>query len=94
MKMKNLIGYDIDDVLDLVGLARRRSLIEAVLPAMGFVVLGAAIGAGVGLMLAPSSGRRLRQEVGDRLDQVKSRVMSAAEKQGLVDARQQQQQQG
>jgi len=89
MSMKNLIRYDIDDILDLVGLERRRSFMGAALPAIGFVALGAALGAGIGLMLAPSSGRRLRQEVGDRFDQIRERVKSEAQKQGIVNATQQ-----
>lgn len=74
--MKNIIGYDIDDVLDLVGLRRRRALFGIVLPAVGLVALGAALGACAGLLLAPSSGRRLRQDVGERLDQIRSRMKS------------------
>lgn len=90
MTMKKVIGYDLDDILDLVGLERRRSVIGIMLPAIGFVAIGAAIGAGVGLMFAPSSGRRLRQEVGDRFDQIRERVKSEAQKQGVMSASAQQ----
>ena len=90
MTMKKVIGYDLDDILDLVGLERRRSLIGSMLPAIGLVAIGAAIGASVGLMFAPSSGRRLRQEVGDRLDQIRERVKSEAQKQGVMSASAQQ----
>jgi hypothetical protein len=92
MSIKQLLGYDIDDALDLVGLIRRRSIARAVLPAVGFLTLGAAIGAGVGLMLAPSSGRRLRQDVGDRLDQIREKMKTEAQKGGAVNATQPQQQ--
>jgi hypothetical protein len=88
MSMKQIIGYDIDDVLHLVGLVRRRSMLGSVLPAMGFLALGAAIGAGVGLMFAPSSGRRLRQDVGDRLDQIRDRMKSEAERRAAMNATQ------
>jgi gas vesicle protein len=90
MTMKKVIGYDLDDILDLVGLERRRSIIGSMLPAIGLVAIGAAIGAGVGLMFAPSSGRRLRQEVGDRFDQIRERVKSEAQKQGVLNASAQQ----
>ncbi len=90
MNIKRVIGYDIDDLLDLVGLERRRSFMAFMLPALGFVALGAAVGASVGLMFAPSSGRRLRQEVGDRLDQIRERVKSEAQKQGIMNASAQQ----
>lgn len=90
MTMKKVIGYDLDDILDLVGLERRRSVVGIVLPAIGLVAAGAAIGAGIGLMFAPSSGRRLRQEVGDRFDQIRERVKSEAQKQGVMSASAQQ----
>ncbi len=95
MKMKHLIGYDVDDILDLVGLERRRTFLEFALPAFGFIALGAAVGAGIGLAFAPSSGRRLRQEMGDRLDQIRERVKTEARKQkeevkeGVMNAAQQ-----
>jgi hypothetical protein len=80
MTMKKVVGYDMDDVLELVGLARRRPLINVILPTVGLIALGAAVGAGVGLMFAPSSGRRLRKDVGDRLDQIRERMMSEAQR--------------
>jgi hypothetical protein len=88
MSIKNVTGYDIDDVLDLVGLRRRRALMASVLPAMGLLAMGVAIGAAAGLMLAPSSGRRLRQDVGDRLDQLRERVKSEAQKRAATNAAQ------
>jgi len=84
MSIKNAIGYDIDDVLHLIGLRRQRALFGTVLPAIGLMCLGAAIGASAGLMFAPSSGRRLRQDVGDRLDQIKERVKTEAQKRGVA----------
>jgi hypothetical protein len=82
MSMKNVTGYDIDDVLDLVGLRRRQALLNSMLPAMGVLAVGIAIGAMAGLLFAPSSGRRLRQDVGDRLDQIREKVKSEAQKRG------------
>jgi hypothetical protein len=74
MRIKKVMrGYDLDDALQLIGM-RRRSAIAAFLPAIGLLAAGAAIGAGIGLALAPSSGRRLRQDLGGRLDQLRERV--------------------
>lgn len=86
MRIRKFLSYDIDDVLDLVGLRRRRSAIGVILPAMGLVAFGAAIGASVGLMFAPSSGRRLRQGMGERLDQMREKMKVEARKQGLLNA--------
>ncbi len=83
--MKKPLDY-VDPLLQLVRLERRRSLAEAWLPAAALVVFGVAVGAGVGLMLAPSSGRRLRQDVGDRLGQIKNRVAGEARRHGVVNA--------
>lgn len=74
MSIKKAIGYDVDDVLGLVGLERRRSLSEVALPALGCALVGAVVGAGIGLMLAPSSGRRLRQEMGERVDRIRDKM--------------------
>jgi hypothetical protein len=82
MTIKRVTGYDMDDILGLIGLERRRSLITVVLPVLGYVALGAALGAGLGLMLAPSSGRRLRQDVGGRLDQILERLKREGQRPG------------
>ncbi len=73
--------YDFGDALRLVGLARRRSMLGMFVPAIGLLAAGAAIGAGVGLAFAPSSGRRLRQDVGGRLDQIRERVKKESQSQ-------------
>jgi gas vesicle protein len=83
--MKKPLDY-VDSLLDLVRLERRRSFAEALLPGAALIVFGVAVGAGVGLMLAPSSGRRLRQDVGERLDQIKNRVAGEARRHGVVNA--------
>jgi hypothetical protein len=78
MSMKKRIGYDLDDILHLANLQRRRSMTAFMVPAALFMVFGAALGAGLGLILAPASGRRLRQEMGDRFDQIREKVKSEA----------------
>lgn len=83
MRTKKVIGFALKDALALVGLQLRRRAAGAVLPAAGLIALGAAIGAGLGLLFAPSSGRRLRQDVGERLDVVRTRIRREARKRGL-----------
>ncbi|MGD0674685.1 MAG: YtxH domain-containing protein [Polyangiaceae bacterium] len=79
--MKKMMGYDLDDVLDLIGLERKNgAALGAILPAIGLLALGAAVGAGFGLAFAPSSGRRLRQDVGERLDQIRERIKTEQQK--------------
>jgi hypothetical protein len=78
MSMKSITGFDIDDALEALGLQRRSSIASALLPAALLLTAGAAIGAGVGLAFAPSSGRRLRKEFGDRLEQLRVRMKTEA----------------
>lgn len=66
--------FGFDDLLAPVGLERRRSALDKVLPAIGYVGLGTVIGAGAALLLAPSSGRELRQRVSSQLDEAKTRM--------------------
>ncbi len=77
--MRKLIGYDIEDVLELAGLRRRPSMLGAVLPAMGLLAAGAAIGAGIGLVFAPSSGRRLREDMTGRIGQLREQAKAKKE---------------
>jgi hypothetical protein len=91
MNMKKWIGYDLDDLFESAGLQRRRPFAAMLLPAFVFLACGAAVGAGVGLMFAPSSGRRFRREFGDRFEQIRERVRIEAAKRGLNAAGQQQQ---
>ena len=76
--MKKMIGYDLEDALDLIGLQRKQGILSMFLPVLGGLFVGAAIGAGAGLAFAPSSGRRLRQGVSERLDQLRDRVKREA----------------
>ncbi len=66
--------FEIDDLLGVVGLQRRRSVAQMILPAIGLVSLGAAVGAGAALLIAPSSGTDLRQRLSERLDKLTERI--------------------
>jgi hypothetical protein len=66
--------FEVDDLLGLVGLQRRRSTLQMFLPAIGLVALGAAVGAGTALLIAPSSGADLRQRLSDRVDKLTDKL--------------------
>ena len=72
--VRTIQNVGVDDVLGTIGLQRRRSTLNKVLPALGLVGLGTIIGAGAALVLAPSSGRELRARVSDQLDEAKTRM--------------------
>jgi hypothetical protein len=65
---------ELDDVLGAVGLERRPSIIGSLLPAVGLVAVSAAVGAAMALLLAPSSGTKLRARLSDGLDDAKHRL--------------------
>jgi len=84
-----LRSLDGDDVLGWVGLQRRSSI-------RTWVVLGAgiAVGAGVGVLLAPTSGEELRRNILARLKGLQEDTKAAADKlgadvkQGVADVKQ------
>jgi hypothetical protein len=49
---------DLDDLLGVIGLERRRGRAERILPALAMVAVSAAVGAGAALLLAPSAQLR------------------------------------
>lgn len=57
-----------DDVLGLVGLARRRN---TTLENVALIGLGAFVGAGAALLLAPTNGEETRRRVADSLGRAK-----------------------
>ncbi len=67
-------SFEADDLLGVVGLQRRRSAAQVILPAIGLVTLGAAVGAGVALLIAPSSGAELRQQLSERVDKLAEKI--------------------
>jgi hypothetical protein len=63
-----------DDLLSPIGLQRRRSWLEQALPLAGAFTTGIAVGAGLGVFLAPTSGEELRQQILDRLNKISDQL--------------------
>jgi hypothetical protein len=68
---------DIDDLLETIGLQQRRSAYGALLPAIGILGAGILVGAGLGLLFAPTSGKILRREAEGRVNQLKGKIRPA-----------------
>jgi len=66
--------FELDDLLGYVGLQRHRSSAHLILPAIGLVSLGAAVGAGAALLIAPSSGSDLRKRLSERVDKLSDKI--------------------
>jgi len=64
--LKKLKGVDKDDLLELVGL-QTRSTAGDLVPLFAAFGVGVLVGAGVGLLLAPKSGREIREDLRTRL---------------------------
>jgi hypothetical protein len=67
-----------DSALSAMGLERRRSSADYILPALGLFGLGLVVGAGLGLVLAPKRGVELRGDVRRTLGQVGQRLRRRA----------------
>ena len=72
--IKSVERLDWADILSAVGLERRPGSLARVLPAIGLVTVSAAVGAGAALLLAPSSGTKLRTRLSDGIDDAKHRL--------------------
>jgi hypothetical protein len=64
---KQLSGMEKDDILKWFGVEERRTAADYIVPAVGLFSVGLLLGAGLGLMLAPKSGRELRADLRTRL---------------------------
>jgi uncharacterized membrane protein YccC len=72
--VRSVQNIGIDDVLGTIGLQRRRSTMARLLPTLGWIGLGSVVGAGAALLLAPSSGKQLRERVSHQLEDAKVRM--------------------
>lgn len=76
---RNFRDMDSRRVLEMVGLERRRSLAERLVPMFALFGAGVAIGVGVGMIAAPRRGRELRQDLKEKLEKGQHRAAEAIE---------------
>jgi hypothetical protein len=67
-----------EDIIRALGLQTRRNGSDIV-PSVALCGAGLLVGAGLALLFAPSSGRELREELGERAAQFKERANDAVE---------------
>ena len=67
MEMKEMMSHNIERLLGELGLEKRRTTGDFLLPAFGIFAAGAIVGGVLGLMFAPSSGRELRSDIEKKL---------------------------
>lgn len=72
---KSVSSIELDDVLGVVGLERQRN---RALDSIGLVALGAFVGAGTALLLAPAPGHETRARLGRELNKLGSAAADMA----------------
>lgn len=78
MNIKDIKNLDKDQILELLGLDSETSTTSSIVWSMGLVAIGAIAGAGVALLLAPQSGRELRETVGRKFTSAADDVVTSA----------------
>ncbi len=63
-----------NDILQQFGLQTRKTAKDYMVPALGFLGAGAAVGAGLSLLLAPKSGKELRGDIKDKAVDLKDKA--------------------
>ena len=63
MKLDQIRSLDKDDLLGLLGLETRRTMVDYIVPGLVVLSVGVAVGAGIGLLLAPRPGKELREDL-------------------------------
>ena len=74
----SLSDFDRDDVLDAIGLERKHSTVETVVPAMAIFGAGVLVGVGLGLIFAPRAGSEIRGELQSQFKRVEQKVRATA----------------
>jgi YtxH-like protein len=78
MKLSDVSDLSKEDVLSSVGLATNPDTTQRVLNALGYFGAGLVVGAGAALLFAPKSGRGLREDIGERLSDLRKGDGAAA----------------
>lgn len=73
-RIGSLRGHGTDDVLAALGLERRRTPIDIMVPAAGVFFAGVVFGAGIALLMAPKPGRETRRQLRDKASDLGHRL--------------------
>jgi hypothetical protein len=68
-----------EEIIRALGLHSRRGNGSELVPGVALFGAGLLVGAGLALLFAPSSGRELREEIGERASELRDRAMAAAD---------------
>ena len=68
-----------EEIIRALGLQTRRSAAGDVVPSVALFGAGLLVGAGLALLFAPTAGRELREELGERAAELRERAASVLE---------------
>jgi hypothetical protein len=77
-RARSMRDFSTDDILSALGLQRQRTAFDAALPTTLAFVAGAAAGAGIALLLAPKTGREMRQDISNKASELTKSLSSTA----------------
>jgi hypothetical protein len=84
--MKRIGKLQKDSILEMLGLEKKTSMAASIFQSLGFLGVGLTAGLGLGLLLAPTTGRRLRTDLSHRIKRSAGRVVRRAN--GLLESTQ------
>jgi hypothetical protein len=77
--LSNVMDSFAGDVLTSLGLQRRSTAAELLVPAIGGLAVGMIVGGAAALLLAPCSGAEMRSQLNERLQTARDRAREAAD---------------
>jgi gas vesicle protein len=77
MDMKDIKNLDKEQILEMLGLQQADTTLTSTLRALGFIGIGALVGAAVMLFLAPQTGREMRENVVKKVRNTTDQAVSA-----------------
>jgi hypothetical protein len=75
----NVVDSFASDVLSSLGLQRRPTSIDLLVPAIGGLAVGVLVGGAAALLLAPCTGAEMRAQLSERLQGARERAREAAD---------------
>lgn len=66
--------FDRDEIIHRLGLDRQVNTMDVILPSLAIFGAGVLVGAGLGLLLAPKSGRELRSDITEGVNTLSDRT--------------------
>ncbi|MET0387009.1 MAG: YtxH domain-containing protein [Polyangiales bacterium] len=77
--VNSLRNLGADDLLEVLGLQKRRTAIDVVLPSVALFAAGAVVGAAAAVLLAPKTGAQVRAQLSEGARDLSQRIGTTAQ---------------